>query len=67
MTIIQDLKKGIKIQQMEIRMTGRLGLSHMHVTHRGMLFQRIKEMLKKPGTGCGNQTIGHPSTAAEKY
>lgn len=67
MTIIQDFRKGLKIQQMEVRMIGRLGLNHMHVTHRGMLFQRIKEMLKKPGTECGSQTIGHQSAAAEEY
>lgn len=67
MTIIQDFKKGIKIQQMEVRMIGRLGLNHMHVTHRSMLFQRIKEVLEKPGTECENQTIGHQSTAAEEY
>lgn len=67
MTIIQDFKKVIKIQQMEVRMIGRLGLNHMHVTHRGMLFQRIKEVLEKPGTECGNQTTGHQSTAAEEY
>lgn len=43
-------------------MIGRLRLDHMYVTHRGMLFQMIKEMLKKPGPKRGNQTIGHHLT-----